>query len=233
MKKAKKVLLLVLCAALLVGASVAGTVAYLTSKTEVAKNTFAVGNVEIYLDETDIDESKTKYGYDALLNEGRDLYNAYEGEYKLVPGCNHVKDPTVWIKDGSEEAYVRMMVTVEGLDELKAVLPEYVAGDVFLLENLVEGWDKTKWECASIAGNVYEFRYYTPVAGGTNSENGYTALPALFTKIKLPGDLLTNEDMDKLDAVEITVEAHAIQTLGFEGNVNAAWNAFDGQYSGN
>ena len=225
MKKAKKIVALLLCAVLLVGASVAGTVAYLTSKTEVAKNTFAVGNVEIYLDETDIDKSKTKYGYDQLLNDGRDLYNAYEGEYKLVPGCKHVKDPTVWIKDGSEESYVRMMVTVTGLDGLKAVLSEYDVDGVFLLENLVEGWDKTKWECASIKGNVYEFRYYTKVSGGTGSANGYTALPALFTNIKLPGDLLTNEDMDELDAVEIAVEAHAIQALGFE-NVDAAWAAF-------
>ena len=225
MKKAKKIVALLLCAVLLVGASVAGTVAYLTSKTEVARNTFAVGNVEIYLDEKDIDGSKTAYGYGTLLNEDRDLYNAYEGEYKLVPGCNHVKDPTVWIKDGSEESYVRMMVTVHGLDGLKAVLPEYDVDGVFLLENLVEGWDKTKWECASIDGDVYEFRYYTTVTGGTNSTNGYTKLPALFTNIKLPGDLLTNADMDELDAVEITVEAHAIQALGFE-NVDAAWNAF-------
>lgn len=227
MKKAKKIVALLLCAVLLVGASIAATVAYLTSKTEVARNTFAVGNVEIYLDETDIDGSKTAYGYGTLLNEDRDLYNAYEGEYKLVPGCNHVKDPTVWIKDGSEESYVRMMVTVHGLDGLKAVLPEYVVDEVFLLENLVEGWDKTKWECASINGNVYEFRYYTTVSGGTGSANGYTALPALFTNIKLPGDLLTNADMDELDAVEITVEAHAIQALGFEDNADAAWAAFN------
>ena len=233
MKNAKKVLALLLCAVLLVGVSVAGTLAYLTSKTEVARNTFAVGNVEIYLDETDIDNTKTAYGYGVLLNEGRDLYNAYEGENKLVPGCKHVKDPTVWIKDGSEESYIRMVVTVTGLDGLKEVLPEYVSGDIFLLENLVEGWDKTKWECASINGNVYEFRYHTTVTGGRDSANGYTALPALFTSIKLPGELLTNADMDELDAVEITVEAHAIQALGFEGNVDAAWNAFNEQHAAN
>lgn len=225
MNKVKKIVALLLCAALLVGASVAGTLAYLTSKTEVAKNTFAVGNVEIYLDEKDIDNSQTKYGYDKLLNTGRDLYNEYKNENKLVPGCSRVKDPTVWIKDGSEESYVRMMVTVTGLDGLKAVLPEYVDNGVFLLENLVDGWDKTKWECKSIQENVYEFRYYTTVTGGTNSANGYTALPALFTGIKLPGELLTNEDMDELDAVEITVEAHAIQALGF-ANADAAWAAF-------
>lgn len=225
MNKVKKIVALLLCAALLVGASVAGTLAYLTSKTEVAKNTFAVGNVEIYLDETDIDESRTAPSSGQLLNTGRDLYNEYKDENKLVPGCRRVKDPTVWIKDGSEDSYVRMMVTVTGLDELKTVLPGYVENGVFMLENLVEGWDKTKWECESIDGNVYEFRYHKTVTGGTDSENGYTALPALFTGIKLPGDLLTNEDMDELDAVEITVEAHAIQALGF-ANADAAWAAF-------
>ena len=49
MKKAKKVLLLALCAVLLVGATIAGTVAYLTSTTTEVKNTFTAGKVQILL----------------------------------------------------------------------------------------------------------------------------------------------------------------------------------------
>lgn len=233
MKKTQKILALVLCAVLLVAGSVMGTLAYLTSQTEVVTNTFTVGDVEIYLDEKDIDGSETKYGYDALLNDGRDLYNAYEGAYKLVPGCKHEKDPTVWIKDGSEQSYVRMMVTVSGADMAKVFPkeehPTYWNGDIFLLENLVEGWDKNVWECVNVEGYVYEFRYYTPVAGGTNSANGYTALPALFSHVKLPGEGLTNDELAELEGVAINVEAHAIQTLGFEGDVDKAWAAFDAQ----
>ena len=49
MKSKKKVFVTVLCAVLLVAASVLGTMAYLTSNDEVV-NTFTVGNVQIKLD---------------------------------------------------------------------------------------------------------------------------------------------------------------------------------------
>lgn len=231
MKKAKKALLLVLCAALLVSASVMGTVAYLTDK-DTATNTFTVGDVQIYLDETDIDGSQTKYQYDALLNAGRDLYNEYKGAYKLVPGCKHVKDPTVWIKDGSELSYVRVLVTVDKLEELKTAIPEYVTSEVFMLENLVDGWDRNVWKVASVNGNVYEFRYCAPVAGAEKTELGYTSLPAVFSHIKLPGDKLDNAEMKTLEGLNVTVTAQAIQALGFE-DADAAWTAFNAQTAGN
>ena len=51
MKKAKKILALVLCVLLLIGATIAGTVAYMTSKDHTVTNTFSVGNVTITMDE--------------------------------------------------------------------------------------------------------------------------------------------------------------------------------------
>ena len=59
MTTTKRVLLLVLCAALLVGASVAGTVAYLTSQ-DATTNTFTVGKVEITLQEYEVDQQTGK-----------------------------------------------------------------------------------------------------------------------------------------------------------------------------
>ena len=53
MKNAKKVLLLALCAILLVGATIAGTVAYLTSQ-KTDTYTFTVGKVSITLTEDKI-----------------------------------------------------------------------------------------------------------------------------------------------------------------------------------
>ena len=47
MKKAKKVLTLLLCAALLVGATITGTLAFLTQTTETVTNTFTVGKVQL------------------------------------------------------------------------------------------------------------------------------------------------------------------------------------------
>ena len=228
--KLRKALLLVLCAILLVAGSVMGTLAYLADQ-DTATNTFTVGEVEIYLDETDIDGSETKYLYDALLNEGRDLFNKYEGENKLVPGCKIEKDPQVWIKDGSEESFVRVLITVDKLDELKTAIPEYVIDNVFLLEKLVEGWNSDIWEYVGVNGNVYEFRYHETVTGepvGTNT-NGYKGLEKVFTHVKLPGDLLDNAEMKTLDGLNVTVNAQAIQALGFEDSADAAWAAFDKQ----
>ena len=99
--KAKKVLALVLCAALLVAGSVAATLAYLTSKTEVVTNTFSVGNVTITLDEAKVNE----YGVEA---EGEDRVKA--NEYKLIPGHTYVKDPMVHVTEKSEQCYVFVKV---------------------------------------------------------------------------------------------------------------------------
>ena len=49
MKARSKALLLALCAVLLVAVSVLGTMAYLTSKTQVITNTFTVGDINIEL----------------------------------------------------------------------------------------------------------------------------------------------------------------------------------------
>lgn len=95
MKKAKKVLLLVLCAALLVGASVAGTVAYLTSQDTVT-NTFTIGKVVITMDESPVDQ----YGV-PTTGDRRD-----SNEYKLVPGHTYTKDPIIHVDDSSEPCYL-------------------------------------------------------------------------------------------------------------------------------
>ena len=77
MKKAKKVVALLLCAVLLVVGSVTGTMAYLTSQDEVV-NTFTVGKVAITLDEAVVNE----YGVAA---GGR---TSETNDYKLIPGSS-------------------------------------------------------------------------------------------------------------------------------------------------
>ena len=96
MKKAKKVLLLALCAILLVAGSVMGTLAYLTSQDTVT-NTFTAGNVTITMDEAKVDE----YGVEQT-GEARVKTN----EYKLVPGHTYTKDPTITVGSGSEDCYI-------------------------------------------------------------------------------------------------------------------------------
>lgn len=96
MKKAKKIVALLLCAVLLVGATVAGTVAYLTDTDNVVTNTFTVGKVVVTMDEAPVDE----YGVPATGNR------CTENSYKLVPGHTYTKDPTIHVDTESEPCYL-------------------------------------------------------------------------------------------------------------------------------
>lgn len=233
MKKAKKILALLLCAALLVGATVAGTVAYLTDKEDVV-NTFTVGNIDIKLDEADVDgNGRTEVG------------NAYH----LLPNQTYTKDPTVWVKEGSEEAYIRLVVTVTNYDNMlnafqsaatyddnyivTAAPGVEVSGDMVVLDNLVDR-NAGAWECVKFTEDTvantgtYVFNYYpgayTATADDNDGVDEYDELPALFTTITVPWQI-DNEHLAYLNNTTITVTAEAIQAAGFN-SVEEAWAAF-------
>lgn len=215
MKTTKKALVLALCAVLLVASTVFATMAYLTS-TSAVQNTFTVGNVEITLDEAKVDEYGAK-----IENADRVTAN----EYKLMPGHTYVKDPTVHVAADSEEAYIRMIVTISDFADVKAVL-----GADFLPQNFVKGWDSTKWISTGVVTEnttdntaTYEFRYYTTVS---TVDAGAIDLEPLFTHIVMPGDI-NNTNLAKLEELQIDVVAHAIQADGF--TVETAWATFDAE----
>lgn len=219
-----KALLVVACALLLVAASVFGTMAYLTSTTGEVKNTFTVGNVAITLDEAKVNVNGNPVDANGKEVELAKAPRVAGNQYKLIPSHEYTKDPTVHVTAGSEDAYVRMNVKVNNLNKLKAAFPtdkyaDYYAGDVFLLEKLVKGWDSSKWAFQSFHTDTatYEFRY---TAKATADEN----LPALFTHIVIPGTV-DKAALENLGKVEIVITADAIQAEGFD-DAAAAWNAF-------
>lgn len=212
MKTKTKALVTALCAVLLVVVSVLGTMAYLTSETKVVKNTFTVGEVSIKLDEAVVDENGK--ATDARTEEG----NAY----KILPGLQYDKDPTVTVLKGSEDCYVRMFVRFNKSDVLDTVFEKADLTSIFV------GYDATKWtyvgnvEDATAKTRTYEFRYYK-AAGGSADSN--TVLEDLFTGIKLPGEDLDNDETASLSGLEIKVVAQAIQADGFNGDADAAFAA--------
>ena len=217
--KLRRALLLLACAVMLVSLSVGATLAYLTSKDEVV-NTFTVGNVQIKLDEADV---KTDGTIDT--NE-----RVKANEYHLMPGHSYIKDPTVTVLAKSEDCYVRAFVTVENYSQLVGAFEnhdEHWQGDLFLLETVVTGWDKTQWEVYAVntTTGVYEFRYIGEkcVAGTTYVDGGAAdvELDALFDTIEIPGDL-TNAELAALQNIKITVTAQAIQADGF-ATADLAW----------
>ena len=100
MKSKKKVFLTVLCAAALVVASVLGTMAFLTS-TDKVENTFTVGKVNITLDEAKVDNMGV-----ADTSAARVKAN----NYKLIPGHNYTKDPTIHVGADSENSWIFVKV---------------------------------------------------------------------------------------------------------------------------
>ena len=95
-KKILKALAVAVCAILLVVGSVAGTLAYLTSKTNPITNTFTAGNVSITMDEAKV----TPYG----VKDGDTRVQT--NEYKLIPGHTYLKDPTVYVDASSENCWI-------------------------------------------------------------------------------------------------------------------------------
>ena len=237
MKTKSKALLLTLCAVLLVAASVLGTMAYLTSTAKV-ENTFTIGKVEITLDETDVTNP----------NGPRVKANSY----KLMPGTTYTKDPTVTVKAGSEESYVRMKVTFNNASEIIALCtdPEWAedgptgtekAYPLMYMVNFVEA-NAAKWD-GIIPDNMFEIEkmladakyfaydktadtltYYFYYNETVGAPNGDVVLPVLFDTIKVP-EWVTGEQLAELNNFQITVIAEAIQAGSF-ADADDAWSHF-------
>jgi len=220
MKKAKKILALAACAVLLVCMSVGATLAYLYANSEVVTNTFTVGDIKIKLDEAKLKAyDPTNNTYEATDDGARVTRN----NYKLRPGIVMAKDPTVYIKNGSERAYIRMFVTITDWENVKAAM-----GADFLPEAVVD-WNSAQWPCEKyeVVGDdlVLEYRYYTDVNFADETPVAeYSALEPLFTKVTIPGEL-TGDDMAKLQNVQIIVRAEAMQADGFATAADA-WAAW-------
>ena len=213
MKSKKKVFVTVLCAVLLVAASVLGTMAYLTYNDEVV-NTFTVGNVQIKLDEA-------KANTDGSLSDNG-ATRVKANSYKLLPGHTYNKDPMVTVLKGSESSYVKMTVTFTKAAQLDAIFAPNGAD----MTSIFNGYDNSNWiykgntENATENTRTYEFWYKETVA----APDGDVALDALFDSITVPGTI-TNAQLATIEGMTITVNGYAIQADGF-ANAEAAWAAY-------
>lgn len=215
MKAKTKILAIVIGAVVLITATVAGTLAFLTSRDSVV-NEFSVGNVTIVVDEAKVKPDGT---LDTTTTDRVDT-----NKYHLVPGNTYIKDPTVTVKAKSEESYVRMFVTINNLSDLKTIF-----GANFLPENYVQGWDRTVWVPTALVENgdevTYEFRYFETVDASNSAAD--VVLPALFENFTLPGEV-SGEELATINDLKITVVGNAIQASTFQ-NADEAWRAFDAQ----
>ena len=186
----KKTLMIMLALVLVIAMSVTGTLAYLTSTASVT-NTFTYGKLAITLDEAPVDL------YGAVVEGNRVMKN----DYKLIPGHEYDKDPTVHVQPDSEASW--LFVKVE--NDIAAI----ETGTTIAAQITANGW-------AALEGvdNVYYQEAAAVAADATAVDY------VVFENFELKGDA----DVADYDGATIEVTAYAVQKDGF-ATAKAAWDA--------
>lgn len=220
MKKAKKILSLLLCAILLVGATIAGTVAYLTDTDNAVTNTFSIGKVIITLDEARVDEDgklqkavvDTNNNPTGTFETVTNIANAdrvTENAYRLMPGKQYPKDPTIHVDDTSEDCWIFVKV-VNGISA-------YEAANTTDYTNIAGQIAANKWTPLQNVTGVY-YQSYTKGQDDKNLE--------VFQNFKIADNAQGTDGWSDIDGdTKITVNGYAIQKAGFETDVAGAWTA--------
>ena len=226
----KKLIALVVCLTMLAIALIGGTMAYFTDDEEQT-NTFTVGKVEISLDETQIDADGVTAG-----NQKTTESNAY----KLIPGREYTKDPTITVEEGSEPAYIGAIVTIEG--DVHSVLGEATGSDNLDIHKIVSGGlvvkdaeMKQNWNGLSMVFETNDCVIYQKAEKNSQKWTMYIFVKeekdaeeevVLFDTLKIDANW-NNEQMAKFKNMKINVKAYAVQQYGFTSCFDAMTTAFD------
>lgn len=190
--KKTKVLLTLACAILLVASSVLGTMAYLTS-TDKVENTFTVGDaVSITLDEAKTNE---------LGVADNEAARVKANTYKLLPGHQYTKDPTVHVT--GEDCYVFVTVangitSIEGTNTIAAQMT-------------AKGWK---------AVDGYDNLFVYATATDTKTVVSKTTDLVVFETFTVKDDAV-HTALDAVKDAKITINAYAVQKDGFEDKTPA------------
>lgn len=208
----KKYLTLIFCVILISIFSVTATLSFFTDQ-ESDVNVFTSGKVSITLDETEVDELGNKISDKRVL----------ENDYHLMPGYTYLKDPTVTIKNGSNDSYVRILIKINNISELKSIY-----GEDFNPNSIYTDWG-ISWEYVNQKANddssiTYEYRYKEVV----NGLKGDNKLEPIFKAFNIPAKTTIGQ-LENLEDLEVVIIGQAIQKSGFS-NADEAWNSFATQY---
>lgn len=168
---------------LVFGCAVGGTFAWLTAKTDAVVNTFTYGDINIGLAETT------------------------GNTYKIVPGVDIRKDPTVTVKAGSEACWLFVKVEEENWPTFKETEngPAKIAYDIAL------GWT----ELEGVSGV-----YYREVGAVTAD----TSFEVIKGNVITVSENLTKNEVNTVVALnpKLTFTAYAVQKDGV-ADAAAAW----------
>jgi predicted ribosomally synthesized peptide with SipW-like signal peptide len=196
----KKALAAIIAVCLIVCLTAGASLAYLTD-TKSVTNTFTVGNVNITLAEPSYEKDTA---------------------HKLVPGDTTAKDPTVTVVKGSETCYVRVKVTVTMAENFADVA---AVKDLF---NIQCGWEfksSSQPDDKSTYTLIYNFKGTESQSEKVDASDADVKLPAVFTTVKCPTWVTSDNASTVTSDFKITVTAEAIQSASFT-SADDAWSNF-------
>ena len=218
-KKLLIALIAVVAGATLVAASVAGTVAYLTSSSAVS-NTFTIGNVSMKMLESPVDENG-KIPADYQLVDG--MKTSDGNNYHLLPGTTYDKDPTVYITAGSDASFIFVKIR----NQISSI--EDPSKPTMAQQMIANGWVLLG---NTVSGDVYVYHGLTdgtPNANplpvdGKNDSTGTAEMAVLniFSTFSIAPDA----DISLYGGAKVTLTAFAIQASGFDATTEGAKEAW-------
>ena len=206
-----RILLTICMMALVAVVSIGGTMAWLQDETETVTNTFATTGIELKLTETQY----------SIGDDGSDVYADEPSEapvtndaYRLIPGKEYTKDPTVTVVDLENDVDVYLFVKFD-----KGTSDLYL--DYTSMLNETNNWTPLT---ADDNNNVW---YRVVDADATQEEKTFKLIAddkvTVKTNLVELGD--KTEGMVEMpeEAISMTYTAYAIQKEGFATPVDA-WN---------
>ena len=188
-----KTVAILLALVLAIGCAVGGTLAWLISKTEPVVNTFTYGDINIDLYEHEYNAGENNLGTEKTKKVDN---------YKIIPGVDLPKDPTVEVKANSEACWLFVKVKEENW-------PTFVDADKTkkVSYHIADGW-------TALTGHTGV--YYRAVDAVTAD----TPFNVLEDDKVTVSDTLTKEDIKGITTKPtLTFTAYAVQK---DGSTNAA-----------
>ena len=195
-----KAVALLLTLMLTVGGVIGGTIAWLIASPDPVVNTFTYGDINIELEETDTQ----------LDNDNDDTTN----QYKMMPGQEIKKDPTITVKKGSEDMW--LFVKLEKSSNF----------DTFMEYEIADGW-------TALDETNHPGVYYQSVNASTVASNDeeYTVIKDNTVTVN---EAVTKDDLNALDSgttanyPTLTVTAYAVQRDTNISTAAIAWEKVTG-----
>lgn len=208
----KTLRLIAVCAALVLVASVAGTVAYLTDKTEAVHNTFTIGKL---LDDPDdfvlLEHEAADTDLDGVYTLGDKEVTG--NEYTVLPGVNLPKDPFVRTDD---ELNLDAYVFIEVVEDDFGTALSYTVD--------TNNWTLLSGETGPEGGKVYVMKANNGIAKAGSKLDPVTILKDDQITVA-NATFVSDGDAIKKFGGSVSFYGYMIQAGGFTGAA-AAWDGY-------